>query len=869
MSCRMLPLCLFLLLVAPARAAEEPYRDASLPVEERVGDLIARMTPREKFWQLFMLAGGLDQGVDRYEHGAFGFQLQTACDGSDPIECANAIQRRFVEGTRLGIPVILFEESLHGLVQADAVVYPQAIGLAATFDAPLLREISGAMARECRARGIRQVLSPVVNLAADVRWGRTEETYGEDPYLASLLGVAFVSGFERQGVITTPKHLVANLGAGGRDSYPIGTGERQLRQSYLPPFAACFTAGGSRSVMTAYNSLDGVPCSANPWLNRTWLKGELGFEGFVISDAGAVGGIYQLHRTAEDWAGAAAQALEGGLDVIFQTSFDHFELFYPAVDRVSVEVLDAAVARVLRAKFELGLFEQPYVEPAAALRPGERSAFRELALRAARESIVLLENDGTLPLIGGPNRIAVLGPDAAEARLGGYSGPGERRTSILDGIRSARPAAQIVHAPGCVRTPSDLVPVPGDFLGCLIDGADRAGLRGEYRAGIEPEGEPEVVRIDEQVAFRWTLGPPAPELPGDSYCVRWTGWLTAPTTGPLRLGVDADGGFRLRIAGEPALDRWRNIPPATGTVELHVREGERIDLCLEYRQQRGPGRVSLVWDYGATGDEEATLAEASRMAAGSDAAVVVVGLEEGEFLDRSRLSLPGRQEELIRRVAATGTPTVVVLIGGSAVTTGAWRDEVGAVLCAWYPGEAGGEAVAEVLFGDAGPGGRLPISFPEREGQLPLPYLHLPTGRGDDYRDGSGRAAYPFGHGLAYTSFRYSDLRIDPPVIAPNGTCTVRCTVTNEGARAGDEVAQLYVRDEVASRAQPVLALRGVRRLQLQPGESREVAFELGPDALALLDANLRPVVEPGDFRVLVGASSRDLRLHGTLRIAP
>lgn len=868
MSQRGLPLFLLLLLALSAAAAEPPYRDAQRPVSERVEDLLGRMTPREKFWQLFMLAGGLDQGVGRYEHGAFGFQLQTACDGTDPIECVNAIQRRFVEETRLGIPVILFEESLHGLVQADAVVYPQAIGLAATFDAPLMREISGAMGRECRARGIRQVLSPVVNLATDVRWGRTEETWGEDPYLASLLGAAFVAGFEEQGVITTPKHLVANVGAGGRDSYPIGAGERELRELYLPPFAACFGAG-SRSVMTAYNSLDGVPCSANAWLNRTWLKDELGFGGFVISDAGAVGGIYQLHRTADGWADAAAQALAGGLDVIFQTSHDHFELYYPAVERVRPEVLDAAVARVLRAKFELGLFERPYVESSAALRPDERQSQRELALRAARESIVLLENDGTLPLEPDLERIAVLGPDSGEARLGGYSGPGERRVSILEGIRSARPGMEIVHAPGCERAPSAFIPVPADYLGCRIDGQEHAGLAGEYHVGIDPQGDPALVRVDGQVAFRWTLGPPAPGLPGDSYSVRWTGWLTAPVTGSLRLGVEADGGWRLRIGEEVVLDRWRDLAPVTRAVELQVSGGDRIELCLEYRQQRGPGMVNLVWDHGATGDEEATLAEAVEMAAGSGAAVVVVGLEEGEFRDRSRLSLPGRQEELIRRVAATGTPTAVVLVGGSAVTTGAWRDEVGSVLCAWYPGEAGGEAVADVLFGEAGPGGRLPVSFPEREGQLPLSYLHLPTGRGDDYRDGSGRAAYPFGYGLAYTTFRYSDLRIDPPVIAPGASCIVRCTVSNDGSRAGDEVVQLYLRDEVASRATPPLALRGVRRLELQPGESREVAFELGPDALALLDASLRPVVEPGDFRILVGASSRDLRLHGTLTVTP
>jgi beta-glucosidase len=389
-----------------------PYKNPDLPVADRVEDLLSRMTPEEKFRQLYMIPGDLSIGKEKLKTGIFG--LQNHGNTKDN----NEIQRFFVEETRLGIPVIIFEEALHGLVLKGSASFPQSIGLAATFDPPLMAEISGAIAEECRSRGIRQVLSPVVNIASDVRWGRTEETYGEDPFLASEMGCAYVSGFEKKGVVTTPKHFVANAGDGGRDSYPVQYSERALRTLFLPPFEACIKRGGSHSVMSSYNSLDGIPCTASEWLLEDLLKKEWGFDGFVISDAGAVGGANVLHFTATGYADATAQAMQGGLDVILQTSWDHSPLFYEAFEKgmIPQERIDDAVRRVLRAKFSLGLFEDPYVdaEKAAAF------PYRELAAKAAREAIVLLKNEGnTLPLKQGLKRIAVIGPDAVEGRLGG------------------------------------------------------------------------------------------------------------------------------------------------------------------------------------------------------------------------------------------------------------------------------------------------------------------------------------------------------------------------------------------------------------------------------------------------------------------
>jgi beta-glucosidase len=850
------------LLAAAAPAGAQTYRDAAAPVEARVQDLLARMTPAEKFWQLFMLAGAFDGDAARFEHAPFGLQVPAEPAG-DPVARLNALQRRFVEDTRLGIPAIFFGEALHGLVQSGATVYPQALGLAATFDTTLVGEVAAAIAQDCRARGVRQVLSPVVNLARDPRWGRTEETYGEDPLLAGAMGAAFTGAFEHRGVVTTPKHWLANVGDGGRDSWPIDLSERALRETYLPPFVACLRAGGARSLMTAYNSLDGVPCSANAWLNLALLKGELGFTGFVISDAGAVGGANALHLTAGGYAEAAAQALAGGLDVIFQTDFAHHELFSPPFldGTIPAARIDDAVARVLRVKFQLGLFEQPYVDPAASAAP-DTAAQRALACRAARASLVLLKNEGgALPLRADARTIAVLGPDAAVARLGGYSASSPRAVSLLQGIRErAGAAVTVLHAPGCPRTEAAFVAVPPSAL--------PGGLRAEYFANVDLAGEPAVARMDPQVDFRWTLDSPEPaRLPRDFYSVRWQGTLAAPVTGPARLGVEGDDGWRLFLSDRLLIDNWTPTSRRTVTAPVTLQAGERTSLRLEFRAPTGNAQVRLVWDAGAAPVGDRELDEAVTVASRADVTVIAVGLEEGEFRDRASLALPGRQEELITRVAALGKPVVVVVVGGSAVTMSRWLDDVAAVLLAWYPGQEGGRALTDVLFGDADPGGRLPLSFPLAEGQLPAPYDHRPTGRGDDYWDLPGLPRFPFGFGLSYTTYIYSDLRLEPAVIRPGGSAVVRATVRNAGARAGDEIVQLYVHDELASVSRPVQGLAGFERLHLAPGESREVRFVLGPDQLALLDRDLRPRVEPGAFRVMVGASARDLRLRGVLTV--
>lgn len=869
---RVLAIAAALALLQLAPPAQPPYKNAALPVEVRVQDLLSRMTLEEKFWQVFMIPGSLDDPSHDYSKGIFGLQISTgdakgATAGRAHAERINTIQRYFVEQTRLGIPIIPFEEALHGLAREGAIVFPQAIGMAASWDTALMRRVSAAAARETGSRGIRMVLSPVINIADDVRWGRVEETYGEDPFLSAEMGRAFIETFERAGIITTPKHWVANVGEGGRDSYPIDHSERVLTERFFPPFEVALREAGARSLMTAYNSVDGSPATQNRRLMNGIVKGEWGFKGFIISDASATGGATVLHMTEPNTPTATKDAFEAGLDVVFQSSYGQQRSYLQAFQQglIADDVINAAVSRVLRAKFDLGLFERPYVDVNEAGRQNGHADHRALAREAAQASMVLLKNEGAaLPLAGSVRSIAIIGTDATEARLGGYSGAGIAPVSILDGIRQRAGAnVQVRHLNGPGRVVNEFTIVPaGQFL-TQRDGKTVPGLSGEYWDNNSFIGPSRLTRIDPRVDFRWTLSSPGRGIPFDWYSAKWTTTLTAPAGGVRRLAVEGNDGYRLFLDGKLILDNWRKQSYGTRSVTVDLPAGSSHALRLEYYESTGIARLKLLWDAGVAETSAADIAAAVELARTSDAAIIVAGLEEGEFRDRAFLKLPGRQEELIRAVAATGTPTTVVIIGGSATTMSAWMDDVEAVVQAWYPGEMGGAAVADVLFGDVNPGGRLPITFPMSEGQLPLSYNHKPTGRGDDYLDLTGMPLFPFGFGLSYTTFEYADLRVTPGEMAQTGSTTVTCTVTNTGARPGDEVVQLYVRDVLGSVARPVMELKGFERIRLKPGESRDVTFTLGQRHLRMLDVDRRWIVEPGVFRIMVGASSKDIRLRG------
>ena len=865
-----------------------PYKNPSLSVEERVKDLLSRMTPEEKFWQLFMIPGEVGKGdEEKYKNGIFGFQVSAASKNGDAAQQMlrynasedavslakkiNSIQKYFIEKTSLGIPIIAFDESLHGLVHDGATSFPQAIALAATWDTALVHSVANAIATETKMRGIRQILSPVINIASDVRWGRVEETYGEDPFLTSEMGVAFISAFEKMNIITTPKHLIANVGDGGRDSYPIHFDERLLDEIYLPPFKAVFERAGTRSVMTSYNSLDGTPCSANDWLLNKKLKTEWGFAGFVISDASAVGGANVLHYTSKDYPTSGQQAISGGLDVIFQTAWEHYKLFIPPFLNGGIDAkrIDDAVSRVLRAKFQLGLFEHPYVDEKMASRFSDDRLHKAIAEKAALESIVLLKNEkNILPFSKNIKSIAVIGADATEARLGGYSGPGNGKVNILDGIKKrAGNAVHVSYASGCGRNNETWVAVPKDYLSHLVNNKIENGLKGEYFNNITLTGIPKITRTDADINFQWTLFSPEPEINLDFYSVRWTGKIHSPKTGHYKVGLHGNDGYRLYIDGKLIVDKWEKQSFHTVLSDFFFEQGREYDVRIEFYEPVGNAHIKLIWNMGLADDAEKKIDEAVAIAKQSDVAVVVTGIEEGEFRDRAMLSLPGKQEELINKIAATGKRVVVLLVGGSAVTMNNWIDRADGIVDVWYPGEEGGTATAKVLFGDYNPAGRLPVTFPLSEAQLPLVYNHKPTGRGDDYNNLSGLPLFPFGYGLSYTKFDYSEMKFKKNNVSINDSAIVTCKVKNVGSIEGDEVVQLYIRDLLASVTRPVMELKGFQRIHLLPGQAKEISFAITPAMLSMLDKDLKTVVEPGDFRIMIGASSRDIRLKETLTV--
>jgi beta-glucosidase len=850
-----------------------------------VADLVARMTLEEKFWQLFLIPGDLSIGKEKFTHGIFGLQVATVGTDKDVtqqllnykstsfttsithLHKLNAMQKFFMEETRLGIPAIFIDEALHGLIRGGCTSFPQSIGMAASWNPNLMYQVSDAMADECLMRGVRDILSPVINLANDVRWGRTEETYGECPFLTSTMAVAFVYPFEQKGIITTPKHFLANVGEGGRDSYPIFLSEWYLRQTHLLPFEACFKIGGSRSVMSSYNSINGTACSQNSWLLRDILKKDFGFKGFVLSDAGAVGGANVLHFTAQDYAESTAQAINGGLDVIFQTSYDHYTLFKEAFDKGMIDpiAMDDAVSRVLRVKFELGLFDNPYIDVPQVDTITNSPKHRELCEQMAEESFVLLKNENQILPLQNIKSIALIGFDADTARLGGYSGPGAQKISILRGITERFPQnIKINFAKGVEHLEAEQYKlITKEFF--------PTGLKAEYFANINFEGTPAFTRDESQINGSWTLFSPDQNLlPYDNYSIRWQGDLVVPTSGTYQIGFEGNDGYRLYINDQLVLDRFFKASFETVTVPYSFKRGVKYQIRVEYFETAGNAKFKMVWNYGIDlKKREQMIQEAVKTAKNSDVAVVVVGIHEGEFQDRAFLSLPGDQEKLIQSIAATGKPVVVLMVGGSAITMENWKEHADAIMMLWYPGDEGGYAVADVLLGKVNPSGKLPITFPIHEAQLPLTYNHIPTGRGDDYYNLTGQPLFPFGYGLSYTTFQYSDIKFTENTITKEGKTTVSFTLTNTGKYDGAEVVQLYVKDIIASVAQPVISLKGFQKVFLKAGESKTISFEITPQELKILNAQNQWVIEPGEFKIMIGSSSKELRLKGNIQVTP
>jgi beta-glucosidase len=763
-------------------AADEPYRDRRLPAAERAADLLSRMTLDEKLAQLgsawvFQLTDGraLHEG-DAAALMAHGLGQVTRISGASSLESAeaaalaNEIQRHLVERTRLGIPAIVHEEICSGLMSRQATIFPQAIGVASTWQPELAGAMADAVRVQMRALGAHQGLSPVLDVCRDPRWGRTEETFGEDPHLVAAMGVAFVRGLQGDdlgcGVIATAKHFVGyGASEGGLNWAPPHLPARELRDVHLHPFEAVVRQAGLRSVMNAYVELDGVPAAADVELLTGILRDEWGFAGCVVADYFAVRQLATYHRLAADGVEAAAMALEAGLDVELPGTDCYGEPLRRAVEsgRVAEATVDRAVARVLTTKFELGLFERPFVDPQEAAAASDTAEHRDLAADLARRSLVLLRNDGILPLAPELSSVAVIGPNADEVR----------------------------H------------------------------LLGDYTYAVHVESLQEVLRSGNNV-------------------------------------------FAIPIDDEHSLQA-AELGSATVLAELRAHLGSKVAFARGC-DVNSPDRDGF--------------AEAVELAAASDVAVMVMGdkagltddCTSGESRDVASLDLPGVQEELVRTVLDTGTPVVLVLVAGRPTGSAELHERCAAVLMAWLPGPSGAEAVAAALTGAHNPGGKLPLTYPRSAGQIPIYYGHKVSGGRShwkgDYVDLSAAPLYPFGHGLSYTTFAVDEATIDRAEVTWDEAITTSVTVANTGARPGDEVVQLYVRDPRASVTRPVLELKGFVRVALAAGERGRITFTTPVGQLGFCGRDLRHVVEPGTFEIHVGTSSADLVHVGDVEVA-
>jgi beta-glucosidase len=837
-------------------AAIPPYKNPALPLADRVNDLVSRMTLEEKVSQLM--------------NG-------TAAVG------------------RLDVPAYdWWNEGLHGVARAGlATVFPQAIGLAATWDTALMRQIASAISDEARAkhhdfarrgkRGLYQGLtfwSPNINIFRDPRWGRGMETYGEDPYLVGRLAVEFVKGLQGDDprylkTVATPKHYAVHSGPEpDRHAFNAVTDERDLRDTYLAQFEAAVREGGAMSVMCAYNRYMGEACCSSPRLLGDILRKEWGFNGYVVSDCGAIDDIYKTHKLVPTAAAAAAMSVKAGCDL---NCGDTYKALVTAVKDglVTEREIDEAVRRLFTVRFRLGMFDPPDTVPYSRIPYGvvDSPEHRDLALRAARESIVLLKNDrDTLPLRSNLKTIAVIGPNAddVEALLGNYNGTPSNPVTPLEGIRrKAGSATRVLYAQGADW--ADKMPalevVPSSALWTARDGQRVNGLTGEYFNNRGLLGQPEFTRVDTQVDFHWWEKTPDPRITeDDNFGVRWTGELVPPVSGDYTIGGYGLTSFRVFLDGRLLVEFRSSHEASKVTKNVPLEAGRACRIRIEYYDRGSDARMQLLWRVPGRDLER----EAINAASEADAVVLVMGLSprlEGEEMevpvkgfkggDRVSLDLPKIQQRLLEKVQGLGKPVVLLLLNGSALGCTWAAEHVPAIVEAWYPGQAAGDAIADVLFGDYNPAGRLPVTFYESAGQLPKFTDYRMAGR--TYRYFAGKPLYPFGHGLSYTRFAYGNLSV-PKTVENGEAIAVSVEVENVGARAGDEVVQLYVTDVRATVPVPIRALQGVQRISLQPGERRAVSFTLAPRQLSLLDRSLQRIVEPGVFEVAVGGKQPGFR---------
>jgi beta-glucosidase len=840
-----------LALLSRAYGADLPFQNPSLPIEQRVADLVGRLTPEEKISQMSLTAAAIP---------------------------------------RFNIPEYTWwNEGLHGIARSGtATVFPQAIGLAATWDTPLMHSVGDTISTEARAKyayatahdnhriyfGLT-IWSPNINIFRDPRWGRGQETYGEDPYLTSRMGVAFITGLQGNNpkylkVVATPKHFAVHSGPEqSRHEFDVKPSPQDLKATYLPAFHTAIVEGKADSIMCAYNSIDGAPACANDRLLQSTLRQDWKFHGFVTSDCWAVTDIWKGHKYAPDEEHAAVLALRAGTDTTCGPEFA--SLNQALKDKlVDQKEIDAAVTRLFTARFRLGMFDPPQDVPYTRIPFSEVDSepHRLLARRVAEESIVLLKNtDNILPLNAKEKTIAVIGPNATtlESLEGNYSGQPSHPVLPLDGIEQR--FSKVLYAQGSSYVAGFSVTVPRTVL----ETGREEGLKGEYFNNPQWQGTPVMTRIDKQVDFDWAATSPAASVPPTAFSVRWTGSIAIPAAGTYTFELkpehcspcDGTDTFRLFLDGKQVLENRRDGEQITGAAfySMQFNDAAPHALRLEYAHSTpmfGAG-VHLVWQP----DAIAMRKQAVETARKADVVVALVGLSpslEGEEMpvqlegfhggDRTSIALPQLQLDLLRAVEETGKPVIVVLMNGSALAVPWAQEHASAILEAWYPGEEGGNAIAATLTGDANPAGRLPVTFYADVAQLP-PFDDYSM-RGRTYRYFTGQPLYAFGSGLSYTTFAYSDLKLSATQLKPGDSLTAEADVTNTGKRAGDEVIELYLTAPQAG-GLPLRELRSFKRVHLAPGETTHAVFTIDSEHLSEVDKTGAPTYPTGEYSVFLG----------------
>lgn len=847
-----------------ASAAEPalPFQNPALPIPARVDDLVGRLTLPEKTAQMMNNAPAIPRlGVAEYNW---------------------------------------WSEALHGILTKPATVFPMPIGLAATFDTPLEARIGTAISDEARGwfnktstpmkselfHGLTY-FTPNINLFRDPRWGRGPETYGEDPYLTGRFAVAFIKALQGDDpryckIIATPKHYAVHSGPElERHQFDAQVSAYDLHDTYLPAFEAAVREGGAYGIMSAYSGLYGRPDSASPLLLETILRKRWGFRGFVISDLGAVKDIVEHHHFTKTMAEATAAAVRAGCDLTFFKEYDELPAAV-AQGLITEAEIDVSLKRLFTARMKLGLFDPPADVPYSKISPDviHSAAHRALALEAARKSIVLLKNTSqTLPLAKSIRSLAVIGPNADNAKTlaGTYNdGPSPDFVTVLAGVQKRAAASQIKveSVKGCEvsgANPNDLIPIPET---ALHSDQGQPGLHAEYFANRNLDGAPVTARQEAMIDDNWAAGGPPPNCQPTEFSARWTGKLTAAQAGEYTLAVRGDDGFRLFLDGEKVLDEWSVHAPKTSMLKRELQAGQTLAIRIEYFQAEKGAELSLRWRAPGKVDFSEAIAAARR----ADAVIFVGGIssliegEEGTRPasegggDRADLELPKVQADLLAALATTGKPIVFVLMSGSAVAIPWAQQNLPAILTCWYPGEAGGTAVADVLFGDYNPAGRLPVTFYQSAAQLPD--FHDYAMKNRTYRYFTGEPLYPFGFGLSFTRFAYRDLEM-PETVKRGEPAMVRVRVENVGDRDGEEVVELFLRpapdadQREISPGQPMprLLLAGFQRVPLARQESRVVEFQLTPEQLLLVNAEGERQLQPGAWEVFLGGGPPSMSL--------